>query len=70
MPSLCQVALCTADLPGTARTFVEVLGFADDLAHPGSRSLTGVEFRYDGGITELVNFGTAEEPRVSGPCSP
>jgi len=29
MPSLCQVALCTADLPGTARTFVEVLGFAD-----------------------------------------
>jgi catechol 2,3-dioxygenase-like lactoylglutathione lyase family enzyme len=29
MPSLCQVALCTADLPGTARIFVEVLGFAD-----------------------------------------
>jgi len=28
------------------------------LAAPGNRSLTGVEFRYDGGITELVNFGT------------
>ena len=29
------------------------------LAHPANRSLTGVEFRYDGGITETVNFGTA-----------
>ncbi|GAA1011039.1 3-oxoacyl-ACP reductase [Acrocarpospora pleiomorpha] len=29
------------------------------LADPANRSLTGAEFRYDGGITELVNFGTA-----------
>jgi 2-keto-3-deoxy-L-fuconate dehydrogenase len=29
------------------------------LADPGNCSLTGVEFRYDGGITEVVNFGTA-----------
>ena len=29
MANLAQVALCTADLPGTLRTFVEVLGFAD-----------------------------------------
>ena len=29
MPSLAQVALCTADIPRTARIFVEVLGFAD-----------------------------------------
>ncbi|GAA0934890.1 VOC family protein [Pseudonocardia zijingensis] len=27
--NLAQVALCTADLPGTARTFVEVLGFTN-----------------------------------------
>ena len=29
MANLAQVAVCTADLPGTLRTFVEVLGFAD-----------------------------------------
>ncbi|MTD57579.1 SDR family NAD(P)-dependent oxidoreductase [Amycolatopsis pithecellobii] len=29
------------------------------LADPANRSLTGAEFRYDGGTTELVNFGTA-----------
>lgn len=29
------------------------------LADPANRSLTGAEFRYDGGLTELINFGTA-----------
>jgi NAD(P)-dependent dehydrogenase (short-subunit alcohol dehydrogenase family) len=29
------------------------------LADPRNTSLTGAGFRYDGGITELVNFGTA-----------
>lgn len=29
------------------------------LADPGNRSLTGAEFRYDGGISEIVNLGTA-----------
>jgi NAD(P)-dependent dehydrogenase (short-subunit alcohol dehydrogenase family) len=54
-------ALLTASMPlGHLIDADEIARAIVYLAEPANRSLTGAEFRYDGGITELVNFGTAE----------